>query len=175
MSEYFDNLCHAMELCAEHPRTMFVGQAVQFPGTAMFTTLKNVPMEKRLEFPVAEDLQLGFCTGMSLNGEVPICIYPRINFLLLAINQLVLHLDKLPIYSKYRPRVIIRTAVATDNPMDPGPQHLGDFIESIYRMLDTVVVYDLRHSNMIVPVYRGALKSEGSSLIVEHTELYGLS
>lgn len=164
-----------MELCAEQPRSVFVGQAVRFPGTAMFTTLKNVPMEKRVEFPVAEDMQLGFCTGMSLNGDFPIAIYPRINFLLLAINQLVLHLDKLPLYSKYQPKVLVRTAIATDSPMNPGPQHLGDFTAAIQRMLDTVRVYSLEYSDEIVPAYREALKFEGSSLIVEHTSKYGLS
>ncbi len=102
-----------------------MGQAVVDAGTAMSTTLQHIPIEKRLELPVAEEMQLGMAIGMSLSGALPICIYPRFNFLLLAVNQLVNHLDKLPLYSTYRPKVLIRTAVATGYPLDPGPQHLN--------------------------------------------------
>src|SRR6516162_7203129 len=112
MSEYFDQLSKAMVAVAQHPRAVFMGQAVEYPGTAIFNTLKDVPKEKKLELPVAEDMQMGMAIGMSLNGELPICIYPRINFLLLAINQLVLHLDKLPLYSDWKPNVLITKPIA---------------------------------------------------------------
>jgi pyruvate/2-oxoglutarate/acetoin dehydrogenase E1 component len=176
VSKYFDALCEAMAMLSQQPRAVFMGQSVQYPGTAMFQTLKDVPMEKRLELPVFEDTQMGMATGMALAGDLPICIFPRINFLLCAINQLVNHLDKLPLYSHggYKPKVLIRTSVATDKPLDPGVQHLGNYTESIHRMLKTVAVYDLRHAHAIVPAYRDAM-NYGSTLLVEHTELYGLS
>lgn len=171
-TEYFDNLCRAMEMCAAEPRSIFIGQAVAYPGTAMTNTFKNVPREKLLEFPVAEDMQLGVATGMSLNGDLPVCVYPRINFLLLAVNQLVLHLDKLPLYSKYRPRVLIRTAIATDIPMDPGPQHLGDFTQALRWMCRTVEVVRLPTAADIIPEYERALKRNGSTVLVELSEMY---
>src|ERR1700756_2370033 len=99
MSQYFEELCKAMSLLALQPNTLFIGQAVRYPGTAMYNSLSHLPEYKRLELPVAEDMQMGMATGLSLAGYLPICIYPRINFLLLATNQLVLHLDKLPLYS----------------------------------------------------------------------------
>lgn len=173
VSLYFDQLCRAMALVAEHPRSVFVGQATRFAGTAMHTTLRDVPMEKRIEFPVAEDMQAGFCTGAALAGDLPVCMFPRFNFLLLATNQIVLHLDKLPIFSDYRPRVIIRTAVATAEPLDPGPQHLGDFSDVFRGMLKTVRVVDLNDAESIVPEYRAAMAFEGSTLLVERMALYG--
>jgi len=176
-SKYFDALCEAMAMLSQQPRAVFMGQSVSYPGTAMFQTLKDVPMEKRLELPVFEDTQLGMATGMALVGDLPICIFPRVNFLLCAINQLVNHLDKLPLYSHggYNPKVLIRTAVATDKPLDPGVQHLGNYTEAIHRMLNKVEVFDLWEEDWIVPAYRYAMKSSGSFLLVEHTELYGLS
>ena len=48
-----------MGLLAEHPDTLFLGQGVEYPGTFMSTTLDQVPMEKRLEMPVAEEMQMG--------------------------------------------------------------------------------------------------------------------
>ena len=140
----------------------------------MYETLIQVPMEQRLEFPVAENFQLGMCIGIALAGGLPVSIFPRINFLLEATSQLVQHLDKLPLYSAYRPRVIIRTAVATPVPLDPGPQHLGDYSAAIEAMLSTVKVVRLREAEQIVPEYLAAAEREGSTLLVEYTERYRL-
>lgn len=169
---YFSALCAAMEMLSEHPRAVFLGQAVAYPGTAMSRTLLGVPLEKKLELPVFENTQMGMSIGMALAGDLPISIYPRFNFLLEATSQLVQHLDKLPLYSAYRPRVIIRTAVATPVPLDPGPQHLGDFTDAFRLMLQTVRVVRLDEADQVVPEYRAAMERDGSTLLVERTELY---
>jgi pyruvate/2-oxoglutarate/acetoin dehydrogenase E1 component len=161
-----------MKMVAAHPRSVFLGQAVAYAGTAMFTTLADVPMEKRIELPVAEDMQLGLCIGAALNGDLPICCYPRWNFLLLATSQLVLHLDKIPLFSGYRPRVLIRTSVATPHPLDPGPQHLGDYSEPYRAMLKTVVVVCLDKAEDIVLQYRIAMEREGSTILIEYASQY---
>ena len=154
------------------PDALFLGQAVAYPGTAMTTTLRDVPPEKLIELPVIEDAQLGFCTGLSLAGYLPISIYPRWNFLLLATSQLVLHLDKLGLYSRYFPRVIVRTAVATAQPLDPGPQHVGNYTAAYRAMLETVEVVELTTAEQVLPAYRRAANRAWSTLIVERTELY---
>lgn len=172
MTAYFDALCEAMTLCAEHPCSTFMGQAVVADGTAMSRTFRHLPREKLLELPVAEDLQLGMATGIALAGGLPICCYPRMNFLLLAVNQLVNHLDKLPLYSPWRPRVLVRVAVPTRRPMDPGPQHLGNFTDAFTDMLKTVHVRRLDTPAEVRFCYAEALEFNGSTLLVEYSELY---
>jgi pyruvate/2-oxoglutarate/acetoin dehydrogenase E1 component len=174
MTAYFDALCAAMGKLAADPRTVFIGQTVAYPGTAMFKTLQAVPPERKIELPVAEDMQMGMAIGLSLEGLIPVCIYPRWNFLLCATNQLVNHLDKLPLYSGggYRPKVIIRTAVATDQPLDPGPQHLGDFSEAFGLMLKTVAVHRLKTVDDIHDYYACALDNNGPAILVEDAALY---
>ena len=49
--KYFDEMCRAMEFLARDERTIFLGQAVGCPGTAMSNTLKNVPSDRLLELP----------------------------------------------------------------------------------------------------------------------------
>lgn len=171
---YFDTCCRAMAWLAQQPDSIFVGQAIRYPGTAMFNTLRDVPMEQRIEFPVAENCQLGACTGLALSGFLPICIFPRINFLLEATSQLVQHLDKLVLYSDggYNPRVIIRTAIATDKPLNPGEQHLGDYTDAFRYMLSTVHVEVLEDVDDIMPAYEAAVERKGSSLIIEHLGAY---
>ena len=92
--KYFKELKRSMQYLAKNRKTIFLGQAVEVPGTAMSNTLKDINNKKLLELPVAEEMQMGITIGMIMSGLIPISIYPRWNFLLLSINQLVNHLDK---------------------------------------------------------------------------------
>ncbi len=170
---YREELCRAMTLLGQHPRTLFLGQAVAYPGTSMSGTLAAVPPEKLIELPVMEESQLGMSIGLAVAGFVPITIYPRWNFLLLAANQIVNHLDKLPIISNggYTPKVIIRVGIAADTPLNPQAQHLGDFTAAFKSMCHTVEVIRLDRPGDIVPAYEHALaRDDGrSTMLVEHT------
>ena len=55
--------------------------------------------------------------------------YVRWNFLLLAANQIVNHLDKMEEISNggYKPKVVIRTAIGSTRPLLPGCQSIGDY------------------------------------------------
>jgi len=169
---YFGALVEAMYLCAEEG-AIFVGQGVgPEKGTTMSQTMDGLPFSQRLEFPVAEDMQMGFCIGMSLLGQLPVCVYPRWNFVLCAANQIINHLDRLSLYSGYQPKVIIRTAIPSTTPFDPGPQHNDDFTQPFSEMLRTVQVVRLRDAEQIIPAYKAALQSPVSTLLVEYTENY---
>jgi pyruvate/2-oxoglutarate/acetoin dehydrogenase E1 component len=173
---YFDELSCAMDIVASHPRSLFLGQAVKYSGTGMTNTLRNVPKEKLLEMPVEEDFQLGVSIGMSLAGFLPISIFPRWNFLLLATNQLVNHLDKLSEMAEWEvtPKVIIRTAVGSENPLHPGPQHRGDFSVAFRHLTKRINIVLLDEKNLIVPEYKKAMEREDgvSTLLVELSDLY---
>ena len=175
MQSYKDTLTQAMTMLGAHPKTLFVGQNVVYGGQAMASTFAGIPMERRIEFPVAEDFQTGYCTGLALAGYVPVSIYPRFDFLLLAANQLVNHLDKIAQMSKggYNPKVIIRTAVGSDRPLNPGPQHTQNHIQAFRKMLKHIQVIELRNPADIMPAYNFALEGSGSVVIVEHGNLYG--
>ena len=174
--KYFDELCRAMEFLARDQRTMFLGQAVGCAGTAMSNTLKNVAREKLLELPVTEDLQMGMSTGLALTGVVPVTIYPRWNFLLCAVSQLVSHLDKLPEMSNggYTPKVIIRTGIGSVRPLHPQFQHVGDFTDAFRLMCKSIEIIRLDEPEQIFPAYQKALEREDgkSTIIVEYGDYY---
>jgi pyruvate/2-oxoglutarate/acetoin dehydrogenase E1 component len=171
---YKDELTRAMTWLGEQQSSLFLGQSVAYEGTGMTSTLAGVPRCKLIELPVAEDMQCGMSTGLALAGYVPVSIFPRWSFLLCATNQLVNHLDKLPQYSGYRPKVIIRTAVPTKHPLDPGVQHLGNFTDPFRQMLKSVQVVELTAAHQIYDAYRRAYEREDgrSTLIVEHSQRY---
>ena len=171
-SRYAEALTEAMTMLAEHPDTVFLGQAVVYPGTAQTNTLVNVPADRKIEMPVCEEMQMGISIGLSLQGKIPVSLYPRWNFMILATNQLVNHLDRIPLYSEYRPKVIIRVGVGSERPLYPGIQHVGDFSAAYQLMLKTVSVVQLHEADDILPAYRKALRQEQSTILVEYGDLY---
>lgn len=175
--KYKEELQKAMGWLSQQPNTVFMGQAIGFQGHAMSGTMDLVPQEKRIELPVFEELQMGMATGMALEGFIPITCYPRFDFFILAMNQLVNHLDKMRDMSKNEktPRVIIRVSVGSKNPIDAGPQHTQNHIEALKLMLTEVEVIDLKEPEQIMDEFVNAYarKDKKSTLLIEYGEYYG--
>ncbi len=171
---YKEEVTKAMDILAEHPKTYFIGQTVVYPGSVLSDTLKNVPSDKRLELPVMEECQMGMSIGLSLEGYIPISIYPRIDFLLCACNQLANHLDvmKKLTHNEFKAQVIIRTIIGQTKPMYPGIQHCRDHTRAFKELLNNILVVKLSHADEVVPTYKGALRSGKSVLIIEEARLY---
>jgi pyruvate/2-oxoglutarate/acetoin dehydrogenase E1 component len=174
--KYFDELKRSMDWLNEQPNTLFLGQAVEYAGTGMTNTLKDVDRSKMLEMPVNEDMQMGLSLGMALNGTVPISLYPRWNFLLLAANQVVNHLDKVKAMSDggYTPKVIIRTSIGSQRPLHPQHQHVADFTAGFRALCDTIDVIKLDEPNQIFEAYKYAYErtDNRSTILVEWGDFY---
>jgi pyruvate/2-oxoglutarate/acetoin dehydrogenase E1 component len=175
--KYFDELKRSMDWLNTKPDTLFLGQAVEYAGTAITNTLKDVDRNKMLEMPVNEDMQMGMSIGMALNGTVPISIYPRWNFLLLAANQLVNHLDKIKIMSngEYTPKVIIRTSIGSQRPLHPQHQHIADFTPGFKAMCDWVDIIRLDEPYQIFEAFQYAYERTDNrpTILVEWGDYYG--
>jgi pyruvate/2-oxoglutarate/acetoin dehydrogenase E1 component len=171
---YFEELKKAMSLLAEHPKTVFIGQAVDYEGTGLYDSLSHLPSSKRIELPVAEYLQSGLANGMAIEGLIPISIYPRWNFLLMGTDQIVNHLDKFITMSsgKLTPKVIIRVAVGSEYPVDPQCQHKGNFSDAFRSMLKNIEIIELNEPEEIIPAYKKALgrKDGVSTILVEFAD-----
>jgi pyruvate/2-oxoglutarate/acetoin dehydrogenase E1 component len=176
--KYFDELKRTMEWVASQPNTFFLGQTVAGPGTFMYSTLKNVPAEKTLEMPINESFQMQFSVGLALSGYIPITVYPRQNFLLLATSDMVNMLDKIPAISSNDivPKMIIRVASGPDSPVHPGHQHVGNYADAFRKMLTSIEVIELEEPEEIFPAYKHAIEREDSktTLLIEHGNYYNL-
>lgn len=172
---YFDELKRSMEFLAADLRVVFMGQAVAEPGTGMSNTLSGVDRTRLIELPVAEEMQMGMTAGMAIAGFVPVSIFPRWNFLLCGLSQLVNHLDKLPMMGGYKAKAIVRTCIGSERPLHPQQQHVGDFTEAVRSMCRTIDVVRLDEPEQIFPAYQQALsRTDGrSTLIVEWGDFYG--
>ena len=172
---YSQELIKAMSLLSEHPKTFFIGQAVEYEGTGLYESVKHISSEKRLELPIAEYFQTGLANGMAIEGMIPISIYPRWNFLLMGVDQIVNHLDKFITMSsgKCKPKVIIRVAVGSEYPVDPQCQHKGNFTEAFRSMTKNINIVELIRPTDIVSEYKRALdRDDGvSTILVEYGDL----
>lgn len=169
MGRYFDEIKRSMEWLGQDPRTIFLGQAVGNPGTFMYATVENVDPARRLEVPVSESFQMQMSLGLSLGGFIPVSIYPRQNFLLLATSDMVNMVDKMPALSdgKVSPRMIIRAAAGTTRPIHPGHQHVGNFAAGLRSMFTTVEVVELHEPDQVFPAYQAAFERAGATLLLE--------
>ena len=173
---YKKELIRSMNYLGRHRKTIFLGQSVMYPGNSMYNTLVGVPDKKKIELPVFEDVQMGLSIGLALEGFIPISCYPRFDFLILAFNQLVNHLDKIRYMSRneMKPQIIIRTAIGAKKPLDGGPQHTQDYTSIFKKVLTEVEVIKLQDKNKIFDVFKKAIndKNKKSYLIIENGDMF---
>ena len=174
--KYKDEIIKAMNFLAEDKRTIFLGQSVKYSGNAIFNTLEQINNDRKIETPVFEDIQMGISTGLALNGFIPVTCYPRFDFLILACNQMINHLDKIKYMSKdlMQPRVIIRTSIGPKEPLDGGPQHTADYTVAFQKMVTDINIIKLEEPKDIFPAYKNALESNENriNLIIEYGSHY---
>ena len=165
-----EELKKAMEWLAEQPDAIFVGQNIVYPENQMYRNLIDIPDDKKFEMPVAEEMQMGVSIGLALEGYIPVSIYPRFDFLILATNQIVNHLDKLRYLYRDNDsaKVIIRTAVGGTKPLDAGPQHTKNHTEAFRLMCPSINVVEITKPEEILPTYQEAYSATDSYLIVEN-------
>mgnify|MGYP000141227666 FL=1 len=172
--KYTEEIVKAMSILADNPKTIFIGQAVEYEGTGLYDSLSHLPKNKRMELPVAEYLQSGLANGMAIEGLIPVSTYPRWNFLLMGTDQIVNHLDKFKSMSngKLTPKVIIRVAVGSEQPVDPQCQHKGNFSEAFRNMTTNTEIIELIEPEDILPAYTKALnrKDNVNTILVEFAD-----
>ena len=176
MTMYKDSLTNMMTKLGKMDNTVFLGQQILFPGNPMSGTLIDVPKEKMIELPVMEDSQMGMSLGMAMTGKFVITFYPRWDFLICAANQLVNHVDKIELMSngQWRPNMIIRVAKGSEIPLNPGPQHRGNYFNEFQSITQTIKFFDCLTVDDIETAYNHAINEGGITLINEYPEKYNI-
>jgi pyruvate/2-oxoglutarate/acetoin dehydrogenase E1 component len=169
--KYIEEVDRGMKLLASR-NTIIIGQAVKYKGHAITRQAAFWPENKKIELPVAEEMQTGMALGMSIIGDTVVSIYPRINFLICAANQLLNHLDKWELMGCGVPHVILKAVVGSEHPLDPGHQHKANWADQIKAMCDKIHVHNLLYAHKVYPAYEYALNNNGVHLIIEHGDLY---
>ena len=119
---------------------------------------------------------MGISLGLAMDGNIPVSIFPRWNFLLLGINQLINHIDKYNVMmgNEKDVKLIIRTGIGHQRPLHPQYQHIGDYTEAIKKMCTSIDVIRLEEPEDIFPAYEKAFsrKDGRSTIVVEYGDYY---
>jgi len=169
---YKDELIKSMNYLAEKTDTIFVGQQTAYAGNPMSTTILDVPLEKMIETPVFEEVQMGLSTGLGMTNMCVVSFYPRWDFLICAANQLINHLDKFKHMTGYDSHVIIRVGKGSDDPLDPGVQHKADYSKEFKSILSDIEIINLNDKSNIYDTYKKAYENKKPVILVEYTENY---
>lgn len=150
---------------------IFIGYNVA-KGDAM-GTLKNVPNEQKLETPVAENLMSGLAIGMSFEGFLPVLYFERHDFMLVAMDAIGNHIDKIERIShgEYKVPIIIRAVEAFGGPFYSGPTHHQDFTK-VLKELVSFPVLDPKNGVEVLKAFKGAHESGRPAIIIERKSKY---
>jgi pyruvate/2-oxoglutarate/acetoin dehydrogenase E1 component len=169
--KYIEEIDRGMKLLADN-NTVIIGQAVRYKGHAITRQAAFWEESKRIELPVAEEMQTGIALGMSINGDKIVSIYPRMNFLICAANQILNHLDKWELMGGGIPHIILKAVIGSEYPLDPGHQHKANWASEISNMCDKINVFNLIYAHQVYPAYDFCINNKGVHLIIEHGDLY---
>ena len=150
---------------------IFIGYNVAF-GDAM-GTLKGVPKEQKLETPVAENLMAGLAIGMSFEGFIPVIYYERHDFMTVAADAIINHIDKIERIShgEFKVPVIIRAVTADAGPFYSGITHSQDFTE-MFRSAVSFPVIDPVTGADVLNAVKGARESGKPMMLIERKSRY---
>ncbi len=176
ITKYLFEVQRGMDLLSSHPSVIFIGQATRFNGHAVTRQLEKYPDSQKIEFPVAENFQAGFCLGLALENYIPVCIYPRWDFAILAADQIINHIDKFPILTKgmCKPKIIFKICVGSKKPLDAGPQHTQNHSGAFKKMCETIEIIEIKQAKKVYASYEKALYREDgrSTILVEDASKY---
>lgn len=172
LTPYKDALTDAMTWLGQQENIIFVGQQIVYAGNPMSTTLTNVSKDLMIELPVMEETQMGMSLGLAMQGKNVITFYPRWDFIILASNQLINHIDKFELMTGKKVNILIRLGKGSDKPLDPGHQHKGNYFEEYKKMCPHITFHDLKDASTITQTYKDAYTKGGVHVLVEYPELY---
>jgi pyruvate dehydrogenase E1 component beta subunit len=160
-----------MRWLAEQGNTVFLGQGLINSGR-VYGTMNDVALDKCIEMPVAEDLITGIGIGMSFEGYKPILVFQRMDFMLIASDQIINHMCLIPKLSnnQYPCGVIIRAIIGQQGTkFDVGAQHRHDFRHVFEPYIEVVAV---KEPNQVIYEYQRAYRKSKPIMIVEFNDLY---
>ena len=164
------------KIMRRNSKVVCYGLGINDPKSIFGTTkdLKKIFGDKRVfDVPTSENSLTGIGLGISLGGFIPIITHQRLDFFLLAMDQLVNNLAKWKFMfaSKKKSTVIIRLIVGRG--WGQGPTH-SQSLHSWFSHIPGIKVLTPAFSKDYVGLLNQSLKENGPVIIIEHRWLHDI-
>jgi len=162
----------------DQENSIIIGQGVNDPTRIFGTTanfLEKFGPDRLIDMPISEEGMTGFAVGASLGGLYPIQTHIRMDFLIVAMNQLVNTIAKYKYMygGMFEIPMLIRVIVGRS--WGQGPQH-SQSLQSIFAHIPGLQVFMPATSSDVIHGYNFIAKNyKGPVISVEHRLLYDFS
>lgn len=167
-----EQLTSTMEELSRNDKVIFLGEGL-IDASPIYGTMINVPKNKVIEMPIAENLIVGASIGLALEGYIPVVVFQRMDFMLCAADAIINHLCLMPKMSGGRITlpVIIRTVVGSQDikKFNVGMQHSKDLTYIFSPYINTIT---LKPEYNVKELYLKQLEHPEPVMIVEWKDDY---
>lgn len=166
-----------IEIMKTNKKTAVFGLGVDDPKAIFGTTkgLKKIFGNKRVfDIPASENALTGVAIGMSLNKMKPIMCHQRMDFFLLAMDQLINNAAKWKYMfgGQQKAPIVIRLIVGRG--WGQGPTHSQNF-QNMFASIPGLKIYTPSFPTTIRNILHEAINSSDPVLIIEHRWLYNIN
>jgi pyruvate/2-oxoglutarate/acetoin dehydrogenase E1 component len=158
------------EVAKKDPSVIFLAEGVADP-TAVFGTIKGLPEhiapERIIEMPISENGLCGVAIGAAMMGKRPVISFHRVEFALLAMEQIVNNAAKAHYISRGRHRVPLVLRLVVGRGWGQGPEH-SQSLETMFALVPGLKVlmptYPKDAKGMII----SAVEDDNPVIVIEH-------
>lgn len=158
------------EVARKDSSVIFLAEGVSDPSSVYGTIAglgRHIAPERIIEMPVAENALTGVAIGAAMMGKRPVLSFHRVEFALLAMEQIVNNAAKAHYISRGRHRVPIVIRLVIGRGWGQGPEH-SQSLESMFALIPGLKVlmptYPKDAKGMII----SAVEDNNPVIVIEH-------
>lgn len=158
------------EIAKKDPSVIFLAEGVDDPSSVYGTIAglgKHIAPERIIEMPVAENALTGVAIGAAMMGKRPVLSFHRVEFALLAMEQIANNAAKAHYISRGRHRVPIVIRLIAGRGWGQGPEH-SQSLETMFALIPGLKVlmptYPKDAKGMII----SAVEDNNPVIVIEH-------
>lgn len=159
---------------ARDDRVFVMGEGIDDPASFFGTTAglaKAFGPERVIEMPVAENGLTGIAVGAALSGQRPVISLHRVEFALLAFEQIVNNAAKSHYVSNGRHRVPLVVRMIVGRGWGQGPEH-SQSLEPIFAHFPGLKVLVPTYPADAKALLAGAIADDNPTMFIEHRWLH---
>jgi len=157
-------------------RVFVYGQGINDPGGFFGSTVglaERFSEARCFDVPLSEEALIGLGVGAAILGRRPIYVALRIDFLVLAMNQIVNHAAKWPLITGYQCTVPLTIRCIIGKNWGQGAQHSGSYHAMFSQVPGLQVVLPSNVSDA-ARLLIASIQSDLPTIFIEAKPLYGL-